>query len=176
MDWDAIGAIGEIVGALAVFGSLLFLGLQIRSQNRESKFAAMHETSVAFRDSISQSVDPAIAQILVKAGEDYDSISDSEKLVVTGFVQRLMRVWEESFLQHEQGRLPDRIWNVMVSQFSTLMDSPTTVRVWKARKAYYDPAFQEFVESIQVTPYSVPGVERWDLKSAETLRQDKESA
>ena len=79
MDWDAIGGIGEIVGAIAVFGSLLFLGLQIRSQNRESRFAAMqHETSVAFRDSISQIVDPAIAQIVVEASEDFDSISDSE--------------------------------------------------------------------------------------------------
>ena len=168
MDWDAIGAIGEIVGAIAVFGSLIFLGLQIKSQNRESRFAAMHEISEAFRDSISQSVDPAIAQILVKAGEDYDSISDSEKLVVTGFVQRLMRVWEESFLQHQQGRLPDRIWNVMVSQYATLMDSPTTVRVWNARKAYYDPAFQDIVDSIQTTPYSVPGVDRWHMESTKT--------
>ena len=168
MDWDAIGAIGEIVGAMAVFGSLIFLGLQIKSQNRESIFASMHEISEAFRDSISQSVDPAIAQILVKAGEDYDSISDSEKLVVTGFVQRLMRVWEESFLQHQQGRLPDRIWNVMVSQYATLMDSPTTARVWNARKAYYDPAFQDFVDSIQTTPYSVPGVDRWHMESTKT--------
>jgi hypothetical protein len=167
MDWDAIGAIGEIVGAIAVFGSLIFLGLQIKSQNRESRFAAMHEISEAFRDSISQSVDPAIAQILTKAGQDYDSISDSEKLVVTGFVQRLMRVWEESFHQHQQGRLPDRIWDVMVSQYATLMESPSIIRVWNARKAYYDPGFQKFVDSIQTTPYSVPGVDLSQMESAE---------
>jgi hypothetical protein len=166
MDWDAIGAIGEIVGAIAVFGSLIFLGIQIKSQNRESRFAAMHEISEAFRDSISQSVDPAIAQILVKAGQGFDSISDSEKLVVTGFVQRLMRVWEESFHQHQQGRLPDRIWDVMVSQYAMLMDSSTIVRVWNARKAYYDPAFQEFVDSVQATPYSVPGVDPSQWESA----------
>ena len=160
MNWDAIGAIGEIVGAIAVFGSLLFLGLQIRSQNRESRFAAMHESSVAFRDSISQTVDPTIAEILVKATEDFDSISDSEKLVVTGFVQRLMRVWEESFLQHQQGRLPIRIWDVMVSQYAFLLGSPMFMRVWSERKSFYDPAFQEYVDAIEVTPYSIPGVER----------------
>ncbi|MEP0200800.1 MAG: hypothetical protein ABJ084_00010 [Halioglobus sp.] len=161
MDWDAIGAIGELIGAIAVFGSLIFLGLQIKSQNRESRFIALHEISEAFRDSISQSVDPAIAEILVKAGQDYDSASDSEKLVVTGFVQRVMRVWEESFHQHQQGRLPDSIWDVMTSQYAALMDSPIFLRVWQSRKAYYDPAFQEFVDSIQATPYSVPGIDRY---------------
>ena len=159
MNWEAVGALGEIVGALAVFASLVFLALQIRAQNRESRFAAMHETSVAFRDSISQSVDPEIARILTKAQNDYDAISDSEKLVVTGFVQRLMRVWEESFHQHQLGRLSDSIWTVMVSQYAMLMDSPNVVRVWEARKAYYDPDFRKFVDTLQTTPYSVPGVE-----------------
>lgn len=160
MDWDALGAIGEIIGAIAVVGSLIFLGLQIRSQNRESRFAALHEISDSFRDSISQSVDPAIAEIMVRASEDYPSITDSEKLVVTGMVQRVMRVWEESFLQHKEGRLPDGIWDVMVSQYAALMDSPTMVRVWEARKAYYDPGFTNFVDSLQATPYSLPGVGR----------------
>lgn len=166
MDWDAIGAIGEIIGALAVFGSLLFLGLQIKSQNRESRFAAAHEISVAFRDSLSQSVDPAIAHILVKATEDFDSLSDSEKLVATGFVQRLMRVWEESFLQHQEGRLPDRIWDLMVSQYASLMGSPLIVNVWTKRRSYYDPSFQDFVDSIEATPYSIPGVEHGHVESS----------
>ena len=30
MNWDAIGAIGEILGAIAVFMSLIYLGRQIR--------------------------------------------------------------------------------------------------------------------------------------------------
>ena len=46
MDWDAIGAIGEIVGALAVVVSLGYLGIQIRNQNIESRAAAMHDLSV----------------------------------------------------------------------------------------------------------------------------------
>ncbi len=34
MNWDAIGAIGEIASALAVFITLLFLAIQIRQSNR----------------------------------------------------------------------------------------------------------------------------------------------
>jgi hypothetical protein len=35
MNWDAIGAIGEIAGAVAVFGSLVYLAIQIKGQNIE---------------------------------------------------------------------------------------------------------------------------------------------
>ncbi len=43
MNWDAIGAIGEIVGAAAVFASLVYLAMQILNQNRESRMSAMHD-------------------------------------------------------------------------------------------------------------------------------------
>ena len=34
MNWDAIGAIGEILGAAAVFASLIYLAVQIRSSSK----------------------------------------------------------------------------------------------------------------------------------------------
>ncbi len=49
MNWEAIGAIGEIIGAFAVVFSLASLATQIRSQNRESRIASIHEVVEAFR-------------------------------------------------------------------------------------------------------------------------------
>jgi Zn-dependent membrane protease YugP len=40
MNWDAIGAIGEIIGAVAVVFSLIYLATQIRISNRASRQAA----------------------------------------------------------------------------------------------------------------------------------------
>ena len=37
MNWEAIGAIGEILGAFAVFASLLYLAIQIRHNSRLSE-------------------------------------------------------------------------------------------------------------------------------------------
>ena len=52
MNWEAIGAIGEIIGATAVVVSLVYLAGQIRTQNRQNRTAAMHEISMGFRDAI----------------------------------------------------------------------------------------------------------------------------
>ena len=42
MNWDAIGAVGEIIGALAVVASLVYQAIQICSQNRETRMLAVH--------------------------------------------------------------------------------------------------------------------------------------
>jgi len=45
MNWDAIGAVGEIVGALAVVATLAYLALQVRASTRESEANAYAVTA-----------------------------------------------------------------------------------------------------------------------------------
>jgi hypothetical protein len=37
MNWDAVGAVGEIIGATAVLLSVLYLGFQIRQNTKSLK-------------------------------------------------------------------------------------------------------------------------------------------
>ena len=48
MNWDAVGAVAELVGALGVLVTLIYLAMQIR-QNTESMQAAARE-AIAERD------------------------------------------------------------------------------------------------------------------------------
>ena len=43
MIWDAIGAVGEIVGAAGVIISLIYLAVQIKNQNIQSQLTAENE-------------------------------------------------------------------------------------------------------------------------------------
>ena len=64
MNWNTIGAVGEIVGALVVVVSLVYLALQIRTQNTQSKLAPDHEISVGFRDATAKFANPDMSDIL----------------------------------------------------------------------------------------------------------------
>ena len=75
MNWDAIGAIGQMLGSIAVFITLGYLAIQVRQTNRSAALAAVlanraerREFLVAERDS------PYIPGIRVKirAGEPLD--------------------------------------------------------------------------------------------------------
>ena len=53
MNWEAVGAIGEIVGAVAVLWTLYYLAAQIRMQNRQLEKSNDHaraQTSVHIND------------------------------------------------------------------------------------------------------------------------------
>ena len=58
MNWDAIGAVGETLGAVAVFVSLIYLASQIRAQNKEARIASGHEIIEAFRQSTAMLISP----------------------------------------------------------------------------------------------------------------------
>ncbi len=47
MNWDALGAIGELVGGAAVVASLLFVGIQVRQTGRTVRHAAQDYTNDA---------------------------------------------------------------------------------------------------------------------------------
>ena len=50
MNWAAVSAVVEMLGLIAVVSSLIYLAIQVRIQSRETRLAAMHEISVALRE------------------------------------------------------------------------------------------------------------------------------
>jgi hypothetical protein len=48
MNWDAVGAISEIVGVVAIIASLIYVAVQIRQNTDIARATIVHETSVSF--------------------------------------------------------------------------------------------------------------------------------
>lgn len=155
MNWDAIGAIGEIIGAGAVVFSLVYLSIQIQRQAAESRAAAAHEIAHAFRESVAVFSNSEMADLFLKGHSDVDSLSEKEKLQLITSVQRVLRVWEEAFVMHRKGRLEADLWEPMISQYCSLLATPVIQYVWKARKSYYNNEFRSFVDSLDPTDYII---------------------
>ncbi|MCZ6774149.1 MAG: hypothetical protein O7G83_19505 [Proteobacteria bacterium] len=154
MNWDAVGAVGEFVGAAAVVISLVYLAVQIRAQNREARLAAMHEITVGFRDSIATiAADAELAKLMATANDKFDALSDTEILRLLAGIQRMLRVWEEAFIQHQEARLDARIWKTMVRQYASFLSLPTISHIWDLRREFYDDEFRAFVDELQRTEY-----------------------
>ena len=149
LNWETIGAIGEIVGAVAVVASLAYLANQIRTQNSESRSAAMHNISVGFRDSISTFADPQLAIILSKAISEDSELSEPELIQLYVGVTKIFRVWEEAYALYRRGRLEDDIWDSMMRQYSVIMGTPAFLRVWEERRHVFGVDFQKFADSVE---------------------------
>lgn len=155
LNWDAIGALGEIVGAGAVVISLTYLGKQIRTQNRESRIAAMHEVSVGFRESTSKLLDYGVTDIFLKAGDGLDRLTDEELLKLIIGLVAVFRTFEEAFIQQDMGHLDARMWKPMLSYYTHIMSSPAGRGVWELRKEHFDDRFRAFVDKSVLSDFSL---------------------
>jgi hypothetical protein len=80
MNWDALGAIGEVIGPLAVFLTLGYLAVQIR-QNTKAVRASALDSSVnavnAVRVAMFENVE--VTALYRKGLENPDELDDNEK-------------------------------------------------------------------------------------------------
>lgn len=153
MSWDAIGAIGEIVGAFAVILSLLYLAKQIKIQNNESRIAAMHDISVGFREAVSRFASEDMSRIIVKGNSDTEQLTDDEALRFLILAGQFFRAWEEAFIQFEEGHLSERNWLPIHKYYITIMNAPAIQHAWSLRSHCFDEEFSKYVGSQDYTKY-----------------------
>lgn len=155
MNWDAIGAIGEIIGASAVVVSLVYLALQIRSQNIQAKLSALREMSRELRATTAMFATHDMSDIFVRANEDYNSLSDAESVQLIVLTTNIFRAWENAFLESRGGNLDEDNWQTLSRDYTQTMGIPCARYIWALRKQNYDLGFQKYVDSIDALEYIV---------------------
>ena len=155
MNWDAIGAIGEIIGASAVVVSLVYLATQIRVQNTESRIAGNHAILEGFRNSIAELASPNFSDISYRCMKSVDPLTGQELMQTFAVYQQMLRVWEEAYGLWEGGRQDSELWVGMESQYVSFLGHAGIQHVWEMRKEFYSSKFQRYVEALPQTEYKL---------------------
>jgi len=155
MNWDAIGAVGEIVGAVAVVVSLIYVGVQISRQTREQRLAAIHEATQNFMESLKPFNDPQVAELWLKGLDDFESLTQAEKVQMISVLTLNLRSFQDAFYQAAEDRLDEEVWDGMVQIYGTVLSTPGGKRIWDLRKGAFSRRFQKFFEEIPRSQYTV---------------------
>ena len=118
----------------------------------ESRLAAVHEILVRFSESIQIVASGDLSDVISKANDDFESLSDCEALKIFTAILPILRLWEEAYIQNEQGRLENRVWNGINSQYAAYLSYPALKRIWDVPCDHFD---KSFVQSVQVTEISL---------------------
>jgi hypothetical protein len=164
MNWDAIGAIGETVGAVAVFASLIYLAIQIRAQNKESRLGAIFEFTDLYNqinDTITSNSEMADIWKKALSERGLGNLDDAERIRFSSLLQKITRTWENSYYQYNEGRLNERLWQSFHIQISEVAACPAYRSWWQQRSHWYSEEFQRFVENNNVeSKYELLSVNR----------------
>jgi hypothetical protein len=149
MNWEAIGAVGESIGALAVVVSVVYLALQIRKQANESRLAAARELSTLYINCLtSQREDKELSSLYLKATQNYDDLPRDERFRVSTYIEECFRMFEQHFV-HVGQRIADPIFIESINlSFQEWLTFPGIRRWWDLSKDMFVPQFRDHVDDL----------------------------
>jgi len=153
MNWDALGAVGEIVGALAVVISLLYLAIQIRAGSRVLRIQMRDSAYHALQNwNYHVAADPELPLIFQKGGADYESLDERQKARFLHIMWSFFKMFENIYIHYLDGSVGEETWNHNKDFLSVYVQQPGCRYYWENRKASFDPRFRTMVESMEPPP------------------------
>ena len=154
MNWDAVGAVGEIIGATAVLLSLLYLGFQIR-QNTKSLKSSSYQAAIASMSESSNIIasneqSARICRTMLFG--DTQDLSEDESFMGSAWLTGLFRNYENFYYQHQTGAMEDHLWEGMRRTMVGYYNLPNIGEWWAVRKGIYSTEFSAFLESQENDP------------------------
>ena len=140
--------IAEIIGAIAVVISLIYVGLSV-NQNTNAILVANHQALVALdQDTNGWLRDPEFAEIFEHAANDISQLSPAQARQYFTFIADKFNAWEFAFITYESGMMEDNIWKGWDRYYRSLIDDKPNLGYWETGKSGYSPAFISYVDSV----------------------------
>jgi len=122
MNWDAIGAVGEILGAIAVVFSLVYLAFQIKQSNRIGIRESRSEIAKVLGDINRLSLEnPSTAILLGKLRLEDQELSAVEVQQADDLAAMYIGLWALINSANQSGLLPLKVYEVYERSISSFI-------------------------------------------------------
>ena len=125
MNWEAVGAIGEIAGAIGVIVTLVYLATQIRQNTKASNVIAVQaaiEGSAKWHELMASDVE--LAEVFWRALEDPEAVSAAERRQFASVLLVFLRREQLVYYLHQQGTLPEQMWTARIRTLCGVLNQP----------------------------------------------------
>lgn len=128
MSIQNIAAIGEIIGSIAVVITLIYLAIQLRDNNRETRAATTQKVLDSEMFLVSQYVENSDTWEKVVSGAEFDN--QAELREASNLFQLAILASESTFHQFRDGYIPKQVWEGRTELLHVLVRLPI-YEFWK---------------------------------------------
>ena len=149
MNLEALAQVGEIVGAVAVVVSLIYLAVQVRQNTRAQQtenYSRALERISTIQAALSQ--DPDMAGIISKGVADPAKLTPRQRLQFTWAVYELLGAFEFMFMAARTDSIPDEIWRRWAAAATWWLSFPGIRTLWDVRPIPFADSFTEYVDTL----------------------------
>ncbi|MFL6301397.1 MAG: hypothetical protein ACJ71N_12410 [Terriglobales bacterium] len=147
MNADFFASLGQIISAIGVIVSVLYLAHQVRDSARATRLRAMRDMSGAFNRWLQSIADnPELAALYYRAIHDYSSIKGPDIVRFSALMDQMFRIYEEMYFQNLEGHLDRRVWQGFEAPMRDLSAYPGIQAWWRSRCHWFSEEFRTFIE------------------------------
>ena len=110
MNWEATGAMSELIGAIAVVVTLAYVAVQIRENSRAVRSSTRQDISrgqMEINFVMAQNPDLAVAIYGLLKGED---IADRDRIAASQCISGMFRTFENQVFAYKEGNFFESVW------------------------------------------------------------------
>ena len=171
--------ISQIVAALGIILSLIFVGIQMRQSTEQAKRVEAATRVAAMREAhgnlanwyMHTSQHQHLTSLICKALNDFESLSEDESAQAVTSTSALLSYAQNAFYEWHAGDLPDEQWK---SWFVALqfVCTPGGQKLWAMRRHMFATPFADYVEANLLNSELPEGAYSWGRRNGDSNRAE----
>lgn len=149
MSLEQLGLIANIVGAIAIVITLVYLAIQIKDNVRSSRSAAVTDATTAMQAFYQElGSNPATSKLFLEAVTNPDAMSQQDQFQFVMLMHSCFLGFQRSFFLAREGTLDVALRDSIGTAMHAINRTPGMHLYWRQRKAYFQLEFVEWVEGL----------------------------
>lgn len=152
MEWDAVGAIAELVGAIAVVGTLLFLAVQVRhgkeaTEQNTSALESQSESDAALEFAAwhgRMAKDPTLVDCFDRLRANAPDLTHTEIGRFRWLIGELLFIYEAQYRRWRRGLVTEETWQRDLDVILSFIEIPAILEFWEIYP--FSPSYRAYIQ------------------------------
>ncbi len=159
MDIMELGAIGELVGGVAVIATLVYLAVQLQQTKEMMRAESARSTAKDYSAFMYELIEPGRMELFRRGFDDFESMDPNDQARVHALLNTGVLASQASFIQVGRGAAEETMVAAYGDQFwAATIRSGGYAAWWDKAKRFFNPDFARHIDTLAAEQRETPFV------------------
>jgi len=149
INWEALGAIANVLAAVGVIATLIYLSIQIRQNTKAVRSSSIQNLVQSFSTTAQAALENGyIIPLLLKANAGADALTEEQRAQLHFWFIMTFRRFEGVYFQRDLGIVDAEVIDGFERSHIAVLASKTAQEWWANSKEIFNSGFVSYVEDL----------------------------
>ena len=146
-NWEAIGAIGEVLAAIGVIATLIYFGLQLKRHSQQMRIQNLRGQAIEAQQQAAFQASPHMLDVIDKCyNQDSADLSFKEATLMESYFEMQFATIQANYELYIDQLLDEKTWQRQLVVAATLLSSTWMKNYWDQRKGHVDKNLASMID------------------------------